>query len=99
MKATLKTSADYRSAYRGTWVRGKYFTLVVSPSDSFRYGIVVRKTVGGSVERNRIKRVVRESVTRTSQSRVLLVLVSDSAAGVAAESLRSDLARLLKRLD
>lgn len=99
MKSTLKTAAEHRAAYRGKRSRSKYFTLITTSSDSFRYGIVARKTVGKSVERNRIKRVAREVLSESSRSGTNLVLVSERANGVSNDLLRADLERLLRRAD
>lgn len=98
MKSTLKTAAEYRAAYRGKRLRGKYFTLVLTDSSDFRYGVVVRKAVGNSVERNRIKRVVRDVVLDARAERTFLVLAGDNASGVSNGLLRADLEALLGRV-
>ena len=52
----------------GRRVQGKYFTLLMAPNDAagVRLGIVASKKLGGSVQRNRAKRLIRE-VFRHSQ--------------------------------
>ncbi|MGH9372780.1 MAG: ribonuclease P protein component [Vicinamibacterales bacterium] len=47
---------------RGTRLQGRYFTLLLLPNghSSPRLGIVASRKLGGAVERNRAKRLVRE---------------------------------------
>jgi ribonuclease P protein component len=52
----------------GHRVHGKYFTLLMAPNETagVRLGIVASRKLGGSVQRNRAKRLIRE-VFRHSQ--------------------------------
>lgn len=97
MKHTLKTSEEYRTAYRGKRLRGKYFTLIVTDSEDYRYGVVVKKSVGNSIERNRIKRVARDVLLTKTTGGTLLALVRDSAGGVRNGLLREDLMELVEK--
>ena len=65
----LKKNADFARIYRtGRKVRGTYFTLHFLPYEGkARMGIVLSRKWGNAVERNRMRRLLRE-VFRTHQS-------------------------------
>ena len=56
---------------------GRLFTLVVAPNarEEDRLGLAVSRRVGGSVERNRAKRLVREVFRRARVPRGLDIVV------------------------
>jgi len=61
----LRKHADFVRAKRlGRRVGTEHFTLLVAPQDGAptppRLGIVAARTVGGAVQRNRVKRLCRE---------------------------------------
>jgi ribonuclease P protein component len=60
----LKTRAEFDRVFqRGQRLDGRLFTLVVAPNggDEDRLGLAVSRRVGGSVQRNRAKRLLREA--------------------------------------
>ena len=65
----VRRRAEFQQVFdAGRRVQGKYFTLLMAPNDAagVRLGIVASKKLGGSVLRNRAKRLIRE-VFRQSQ--------------------------------
>jgi ribonuclease P protein component len=60
----VRKRRDFQLAFeRGTRVHGRYVTVLMSPtsSTSARLGIVATRKLGGAVERNRAKRLIREA--------------------------------------
>jgi len=73
-RGRLSRSADFERVYRqGRSVGNRYFVLYAfprgsaSPADGPRLGLSVSRKVGGAVERNRVKRLVREAFARESE--------------------------------
>jgi ribonuclease P protein component len=63
----VRRRADFRQAYeQGARVHGRYSTLFILPNKlgCGRLGIAATKKLGGSVERNRAKRLIREVFRR-----------------------------------
>jgi ribonuclease P protein component len=63
----IRRRADFQQVYqRGTKVHGRYCTLFVLPNQLpvGRLGIAATKKLGGAVERNRAKRLIREVFRR-----------------------------------
>jgi len=59
----IRRRADFRQAYEhGARVHGRYSTLFILPNklDVGRLGIAATKKLGGAVQRNRAKRLIRE---------------------------------------
>jgi ribonuclease P protein component len=81
----LRTGREFDSAFkRGTRIDGRSFLLVVAPNGRAfdRLGLAVSRRVGGAVERNRARRLLRESFRRLelpSGSGVDLVVVARAA--------------------
>jgi ribonuclease P protein component len=66
----LRTGADFDATFkRGVRLDGRLFLLVAAPNDRAfdRLGLAVSRRVGGSVERNRARRLLRESFRRLSR--------------------------------
>lgn len=62
MDYRLKKQKDFELVFKkGKRVYGKTLTLLYLPSDELKVGYAVSKKHGGSVVRNRIKRLLRES--------------------------------------
>jgi ribonuclease P protein component len=60
----LRTGAEFDAAFkRGARLDGRLFLLVVAPNGRAfdRLGLAVSRRVGGSVQRNRARRLLRES--------------------------------------
>jgi ribonuclease P protein component len=63
----LRTGAEFDAAFRrGTRLEGRLFLLVAAPNGRVfdRLGLAVSRRVGGSVQRNRARRLLRESFRR-----------------------------------
>ena len=63
----IRRRADFQEVYdRGTRIHGRYSTLFLlrRPSDHGRLGIAATRKLGGAVERNRAKRLIREVFRR-----------------------------------
>ena len=59
----IRRRADFQQAYEhGARVHGRYSTLFILPNklDVGRLGIAATKKLGGAVQRNRAKRLIRE---------------------------------------
>jgi ribonuclease P protein component, eubacterial len=102
----LKKNFEFMRLYKkGKFFVGKYIVLYVLKNNARinRLGITANKKVGGSVKRNRLKRLIRESyrhmesVTKDGYDFVFVARNSDVMPGY------GDIARemkfLLKRLD
>ena len=62
MDNRLKKEKDFKAVFnKGKRLFSSNLTLVYLPSDSLKVGYAVSKKHGGSVQRNRIKRLLRES--------------------------------------
>jgi ribonuclease P protein component len=116
----LSRSADFQKVYRqGDSAASRHFVLYAFPregnsdassaseGDTVRFGVSVGRRVGGAVERNRVKRLLREAFwalpERTTGSHDYVVVARQGAAELAEsgglESFKADLASLLERLE
>ena len=61
---TIKTNRDFRACYRKGRTRGSRQLVLYCrrrQGSQTRFGFVVSKKVGGAVQRNRVRRVLREA--------------------------------------
>jgi ribonuclease P protein component len=59
----VRRRAEFQQVFEaGRRVQGKYFTVLMNPNEAggIRLGIVASRKLGGSVLRNRAKRLIRE---------------------------------------
>jgi ribonuclease P protein component len=116
----LSRSADFQRVYRqGDSVASRHFVLYAFPRQSseeepstagvseVRFGVSVGRRVGGAVERNRVKRLLREAFwalpERVSASHDYVVVARQGVAELAEsgglDSFKAELASLLERLE
>jgi ribonuclease P protein component len=68
----LRTGAEFERVFkRGARHTGRFFLLVALPNGRAfdRLGLAVSRRVGGAVERNRARRLLRESFRRLERTR------------------------------
>ena len=68
----MRRRPEFQQAFeKGTRVHGRFFTMLLLPSRRplARLGIVASKKLGGAVERNRAKRLIREVFRLSSGAR------------------------------
>ncbi len=60
---SLKNRVEIDRLFKNGWrISGDSFLLLWERSDTFRFGVFVKKELGSAVMRNRIKRLFREAV-------------------------------------
>ena len=101
----LKKRYEFRQAQlRGRRIHTPHFLIVVLPNalQNTRLGITVTKKVGTAVQRNRIKRVVREVFRRNRPlfpgSHDIVFIAKRGSTGIDYESLLNELQRSAKKL-
>jgi ribonuclease P protein component len=74
----LRRRAEFQQVYeRGTRMHGRFFTVFLLPGEpsAGRLGIAATKKLGGAVQRNRAKRLIREVFRRNKIARGFDVVV------------------------
>jgi ribonuclease P protein component len=101
----LKKRYEFRQArLRGRRIHTPHFLIVVLPNalQNTRLGITVTKKVGTAVERNRIKRVVREVFRRNRTlfpaGHDLVFIAKRGSTDIAYDSLLTEVQRAAKKL-
>lgn len=104
----LRRRADFIAVQeQGRRVSGRFYLLLARRQDppgqkEPRFGITVSRKVGGAVERNRVKRWVRESYRRLRSlapaATDLVVIARPSATGSGLRATAAELESLLRRL-
>jgi ribonuclease P protein component len=104
----LRRRADFIVVQeQGRRVSGRFYLLLARRQDppgqkEPRFGITVSRKVGGAVERNRVKRWVRESYRRLRSlapaATDLVVIARPSATGSGLQATAAELESLLRRL-
>ena len=99
MDYRLKKEKDFNLVFgKGKKIFSKSLTLIYLPSDSLKTGIAVGKKHGGSVKRNRIKRLLRESIrsfTPKISQNFFFVFIPKVAEEYSLETFTSDMKYLL----
>lgn len=109
MENTFRTTADFKQGWRGKRAAGDYFLVVRGRAADGTYGLVIGKSAGKAVTRNRVRRLARELVVaRGAYSGSLLIQVKGNlpkglkeAGGLATVEnavLRAELERLLRKV-
>jgi ribonuclease P protein component len=74
----IRRRVEYQRIYdRGIKIHGKLFTLFVLPNDlpRGRLGVAATRKLGGAVQRNRAKRLIREVYRRNKPAQAVDVVV------------------------
>src|SRR5512140_593944 len=100
----LKTKAEFDHVFRrGQRLDGRLFTLVVAANgrEEDRLGLAVSRRVGGSVQRNRAKRLLREGfrlLRREGRGALdVVVLAKPELATLGLREVRHELEQRLRR--
>jgi ribonuclease P protein component len=74
----IRRRAEFQQVYEhGTRIRGRYSTLFILPNtlDVGRLGVAATKKLGGAVQRNRAKRLIREVFRRNNVASGLDIVI------------------------
>lgn len=101
---SLKKSNEFHEIFKkGRFFVGKQMVLYVLPNQlsSHRVGIVVRKKIGNSVKRNRIRRIIKEvlrnDLSQISELKNLVVVVRKSDSTPDYNQVQKELRYLFKK--
>ena len=62
-ESSLKSEAEIKRLLNtGSKISGDYFLLFWKKTEQFRWGVLVSRKLGSAVNRNRIKRLIKEAV-------------------------------------
>lgn len=98
----LKKTEDFNKVYdKGKYLPGRLLAIKVLKvnGEATRFGIVASKKVGGAVERNRVRRKVREIVrtVKVEQGWDIVLIIHHRAVCAVYEELSNEIRLLLKR--
>lgn len=99
----LRGQKSIRSVLRnGNRVRGKYITLYFLESEKKRFAVFVRKVSGGAVQRNKIKRWIRE-IYRKNKSEIsgifdIIIISEKPCSEIIFSEIETETKDLLKRI-
>lgn len=99
----LRSSIEFERVYKNGkkyWNRNFVLYVLQNGDDRLKFGLTVSKKVGKSVQRNRVKRLIRESI-RLSQDALernydLVIVAQNSAANLNFYHTQQSLLQLLK---
>ncbi|MGB5158570.1 ribonuclease P protein component [Desulfobacterium sp. N47] len=101
----LKRREFYELSKKGNRIKNKYVTVIYSPgsTEKCRLGLTVTKKIGNSVQRNRIKRYIREFF-RVNKSRFknnwdINVIPKSEAANLTFENTHLYLLNIFKKIE
>lgn len=101
MDYRLKKEKDFNLVFgKGKRIYSKSLTLIYLPSKEFKAGFAVGKKHGGSVKRNRIKRLLRESLrsfTPEITQNFFFVFIPKTAEEYTLETFKNDMGYILKK--
>ena len=102
----VKSSEDFNLVMnKGKCIKNKYFVMYSIPNnlDKYRFGISVGKKVCNAVNRNKLKRQVRNILdyhkNLYSKSRDYIIIVRKSSLGEEYSCLEENLVNLLKKME
>ena len=97
----LKKEKDFNLVFKkGKRIFGKNLSLIYIPAKDLKVGYAVSKKHGGSVKRNRIKRVLRESFrsfTPSLTQNFFFVFIPKVDAEISFENVKKDMKIIFKK--
>jgi len=74
---SLKNKIDFDALYKkGIKRKIPIGTAINTPGEELKLGIVINRTIGNAVKRNRIKRIIRETVRKHSVKASIVLIIN-----------------------